>query len=153
MMTPLFTFSSMRPSLRVGLALVGLLTLTAALSYVWTPYPPAGIDIPHKLAPPSWQHWLGADSLGRDVLSGLIAGARVSLMVGVIAVGIGLALGVALGLLAASVRGFLEDAIMKACDFAFAFPALLLAILLTTGRASSMRSSRSALPTPRSSPS
>jgi peptide/nickel transport system permease protein len=130
-MTPLFAFSSLRPSLRIGLALVGLLVLTAALSYVWTPYPPAAINVPMKLAEPSLRHWLGTDSLGRDVLSGIIAGARVSLMVGVVAVGIGLVLGVSLGLVAAAARGFVEDAIMKLCDFAFAFPALLLAILLT----------------------
>jgi len=129
--TRLFSFASMRASLRLGLILVALLVLTAALSYIWTPYPPAAINVPMKLAAPSAAHWLGTDSLGRDVLSGLIAGARVSLMVGVVAVGIGLVLGVALGLIAASARGFVEDAIMKVCDFAFAFPALLLAILLT----------------------
>jgi peptide/nickel transport system permease protein len=105
--------------------------LTAAVSLLWTPYPPAALDIPHRLTPPSAQHWLGSDALGRDVASGIIAGARVSLMVGVIAVGIGVTFGVALGLLAASAKGVIEDAIMKLCDFAFAFPALLLAILLT----------------------
>ncbi len=129
--TRLFPFASMRAPLRLGLILVGLLVLTALLSYIWTPYPPAAINVPMKLAAPSAAHWLGTDSLGRDVLSGLIAGARVSLMVGVVAVGIGFVLGVALGLIAASARGFVEDAIMKFCDFAFAFPALLLAILLT----------------------
>ena len=61
----------------------------------------------------------------------ILAGARVSLLVGVIAVGIGLAFGVALGLFAASAKGLVEDAIMKLCDFTFAFPALLMAILLT----------------------
>ena len=59
------------------------------LSLVWTPYPPAALDIPHKLAPPSAAHWLGTDALGRDVASEILAGARVSLLVGVIAVGIG----------------------------------------------------------------
>ena len=119
-------------NLRFGIALVGLLVLAAALSLVWTPYPPAALDIPHKLAAPSAAHWLGADSLGRDVASEILAGARVSLMVGIVAVSVGLMLGVALGLVAASAQGIVEDAIMKACDFAFAFPALLLAILLTS---------------------
>jgi len=119
-------------SLRLGAVCVGLLVLAALVSFVWTPYPATAIDVPHKLAVPSAVHWLGADALGRDVASELLAGARVSLLVGVIAVGIGLTLGVALGLLAASVGGAVEDAIMKACDFAFAFPALLLAILLTS---------------------
>lgn len=118
-------------SLGLGAALVALLFLAAALSLVWTPWPPAALDIPHKLATPSWQHWLGTDALGRDVLSEILAGSRVSLLVGVIAVGIGLVFGVALGLVAASAGGWVEDAIMKLSDFTFAFPALLMAILLT----------------------
>ena len=118
-------------SLRLGVILVALLIFAAALSLVWTPYPPAALDIPHKLQTPSAAHWLGTDALGRDVGSQILAGARVSLLVGVIAVGIGLVFGVALGLVAASAKGLVEDAIMKFCDFTFAFPALLMAILLT----------------------
>ena len=118
-------------SLRLGAILVALLIGAAALSLVWTPYPPAALDIPNKLMTPSAAHWLGTDALGRDVVSQLLAGARVSLLVGVIAVGIGLVFGVALGLIAASAGGLVEDAIMKLCDFTFAFPALLMAILLT----------------------
>jgi peptide/nickel transport system permease protein len=119
-------------SLRLGAVCVLVLIAAALLSLAWTPYPPAAIDVPHKLGLPSAAHWLGTDSLGRDVASEILAGARVSLLVGVIAVGIGLVLGVALGLVAASAKGWIEDAIMKASDFAFAFPALLLAILLTS---------------------
>lgn len=119
-------------SLWLGLALAGALLTIAALSCVWTPYPPAAIDIPHKLAQPSLAHWFGTDSLGRDVASQLIAGARVSILVGVVAVGIGLVFGVALGLVAAFRKGVVEDSIMKACDFVFAFPALLSAIMLTS---------------------
>jgi len=118
-------------SLRLGVILVALLIGAAALSLLWTPYPPAALDIPHKLQTPSAAHWLGTDALGRDVGSQILAGARVSLLVGVIAVGIGLVFGVALGLFAASAKGLVEDAIMKFCDFTFAFPALLMAILLT----------------------
>ena len=118
-------------SLRLGAILAALLIGAAALSLVWTPYPPAALDIPNKLMTPSAAHWLGTDALGRDVVSQLLAGARVSLLVGVIAVGIGLVFGVALGLIAASAGGLVEDAIMKLCDFTFAFPALLMAILLT----------------------
>jgi len=118
-------------SLWIGLAIVGLVVGAAALSCFWTPYPPAALDIPHRLAAPSAAHWLGSDALGRDVVSGLLAGSRVSLLVGVIAVGVGLTLGVALGLIAAAAKGWVEDAIMKISDFAFAFPALLMAILLT----------------------
>jgi peptide/nickel transport system permease protein len=119
-------------SFRLGAALTAALLAIAALSYVWTPYPPAAIDIPHKLAAPSFAHWFGTDALGRDVASELIAGARVSILVGVVAVGIGLVFGVSLGLFAAFMRGTVEDSIMKACDFVFAFPALLSAIMLTS---------------------
>jgi len=124
--------SRLGPSLWLGAALVAILLLAAAASYLWTPYPPAAIDIPHKLAPPSFAHWFGTDSLGRDVASELMAGSRISILVGVIAVGIGLVFGVALGLIAAFSKGLLEDAIMKLSDFVFAFPALLLAIMLTS---------------------
>lgn len=119
-------------SLPLGAALVALLIGAAALSLVWTPYPTGVIDIPHKLAEPSAAHWLGSDPLGRDVLSLILAGARVSILVGVIAVGVGLVFGVALGLIAATTKGLAESAIMKTSDFAFAFPALLSAILLTS---------------------
>jgi peptide/nickel transport system permease protein len=118
-------------SFALGALLVAALIFAAALSLVWTPYPPGGIDVPHKLLQPSFAHWLGTDSLGRDVVSQLLAGTRVSILVGVIAVGIGLIFGVALGLVAASAKGLVEDVIMRLCDFTFAFPALLLAIMLT----------------------
>jgi len=118
-------------SLRLGALMVALLLGAAALSLVWTPYPPGAIDIPHKLLEPSLAHWLGTDALGRDVASQILAGARVSILVGVIAVSIGLLFGVLLGLVAATAGGVLEDAIMKLCDFTFAFPALLSAIMLT----------------------
>jgi peptide/nickel transport system permease protein len=119
-------------SLWLGAALVASLLVAAVASWVWTPYPPAAIDIPHKLAPPSAAHWFGTDNLGRDIASQLLAGSRVSILVGVIAVGIGLVFGVVLGLIAAFARGLVEDAIMKLGDFVFAFPALLSAIMLTS---------------------
>ena len=120
-----------RPGLVVGATLVGLLVATALLSFVWTPWPPAEIDVPHKLAAPSAAHWLGTDGLGRDVASLLIAGSRNSIAAGVIAVGIGLGFGVGFGLLAAARGGWVEEAVMRTADFAFAFPALLSAIVLT----------------------
>jgi len=115
----------------IGGLLVALLIGTALLSFVWTPYPAGEIDVPSKLKPVSAAHWLGTDSLGRDVLSMLIVGARYSIAVGVIAVGIGIVAGVALGLLAAARRGWLEELVMRGADFTLAFPALLTAIMLT----------------------
>jgi peptide/nickel transport system permease protein len=114
-----------------GGVLTALLAGMALLSLVWTPYPVAEIDIPSKLQPPSAAHWLGTDSLGRDIASQLLVGAQNSIVVGVIAVGIGLGFGVLLGCIASARRGWVEELIMRGSDFAFAFPALLLAIMLT----------------------
>jgi peptide/nickel transport system permease protein len=119
------------PSFVLGAALSALLAAAALLSLVWTPYPPADIDIPNKLQPPSAGHWLGTDSLGRDLFSQLLVGSQNSIVAGVVAVGIGLFVGVALGCLASARRGWVEELVMRASDFTFAFPALLSAIMLT----------------------
>jgi peptide/nickel transport system permease protein len=118
-------------SFAFGGMLVALLLLTAALSFVWTPHPAAEIDVAGKLQGPGASHWLGTDSLGRDIVSLLIVGARNSIAVGLIAVGIGMGFGVSFGLLAAARRGWVEELVMRAADFTFAFPALLSAIMLT----------------------
>ena len=119
------------PSFVAGGLLVALLVALALLSFVWTPHPATEIDVPNKLQPPSATHWLGTDSLGRDIVSLLIVGARASIAVGLIAVGIGIVAGVALGLWAAARRGWVDELVMRASDFAIAFPALLTAIMLT----------------------
>ena len=119
------------PSFAIGAALTLLLLAAAALSLAWTPHSPYEIDLAAKLQLPSAAHWLGTDTLGRDVVSLLLVGARNSIAVGVIAVGIGLAGGVALGLLAAARRGWVEEIVMRGADFAFAFPAILSAIMMT----------------------
>ena len=119
------------PSFVLGGVLLLLLVGAALLSTVWTPYPLSDIQIERKLLPPSLTHWLGTDTLGRDVASLLLAGARSSILVGVVAVGIGLSVGVALGLLAAACKGWVEEALMRLTDFSFAFPAILVAILIT----------------------
>ncbi|NDG42956.1 MAG: ABC transporter permease, partial [Betaproteobacteria bacterium] len=118
------------PSFAIGATLSALLLLAALVSLGWSPYPPADIDIPAKLQPPSAAHWLGTDSLGRDVASQLLVGAQSAIVVGVVAVGIGLGAGLLLGCLAAARRGWVEELVMRAADFTFAFPALLSAIML-----------------------
>ena len=115
----------------IGMVLTLLLVLAAVLSLVWTPWSPYEIDMAAKLQPPNTQHWLGTDPFGRDVASLLLVGARNSILVGVIAVSIGLFAGTALGLLAAARRGWLEELIMRLADFTFAFPAVLSAIMMT----------------------
>lgn len=119
------------PSFMLGLALTLLLACTALLSFVWTPHNPYEIDMALKLRAPDGTYWLGTDAFGRDVASLLLVGARASIVVGVIAVSIGLVIGTALGLLAAAKRGWVEETIMRLADFGFAFPAILSAIMLT----------------------
>ncbi len=119
------------PSFALGAALTLLMALAAGLSFVWTPGSPYDMDMGSVLLPPGAAHWLGTDAYGRDVASLLLVGARNSILVGVIAVGIGLTAGTALGLLAAARRGWVEEAVMRLADFTFAFPAILSAIMLT----------------------
>lgn len=129
---PGFAARAMRHhSFKWGLALTLLLLLAACLSLVWTPWSPYEVDMAAKLQKPGTAHWLGTDPYGRDVISLLLVGARSSILVGVIAVGIGLLFGVGLGLLAAAQRGWVEEAIMRLADFTFAFPAILSAIMMT----------------------
>jgi peptide/nickel transport system permease protein len=114
-----------------GALLTSMVLLAALLSFVWTPFPPLDIDMASRLLPPGSPHWLGTDPYGRDELSLLLLGARSSIVVGVVAVGIGLTLGALLGLLASALRGWVEEVTMRLADFGFAFPALLSAIMLT----------------------
>ena len=130
-MTSLRQRALRHPSFAIGLVLTTLLVAVAALSLVWTPHSPYEIDMALRLRAPDASHWLGTDPYGRDIASLLLVGARASIAVGVIAVGIGLVIGVGLGLLAAARRGWVEEALMRVCDFGFAFPAILSAIMLT----------------------
>lgn len=116
----------------IGAALTALFLGGALLSFVWTPYDVAALDIAHKLTPPGAAHWLGSDHFGRDTLSMLMVGARTSIAVAVVAVGIGILLGVPLGLWAAARRGnWIDELIMRGNDLVFAFPSLVIAILIT----------------------
>lgn len=121
------------PSFVIGLVITLLVLSVAILAMVWTPHDPTAMRISARLRPPSSANWLGTDQFGRDVLSMLMMGARNALLVGVVAVGIGLSIGVALGMVAATREGCLVDeVIMRLCDFTFAFPAVLTAILILT---------------------
>lgn len=120
----------------LGAGLTGILVLIALVALVWTPHDPTAVSVANKLAGPSVAHPLGTDHFGRDILSMVMVGAQNSILVGVIAVGLGLALGVPLGLLAATAsvlagRPLLDEAVGRLVDLTFAFPAILSAILLT----------------------
>ncbi|MHB1103206.1 MAG: ABC transporter permease [Devosia sp.] len=119
-------------SFMIGAVLTSIFVLAALISFVWTPYGAAAQDIPNKLRPPSTAHWLGTDHFGRDTLSMIMVGARTSIAVALIAVGLGALVGTPLGLAAAARRGsLLDEVIMRGNDLVFAFPALLIAILIT----------------------
>ncbi|MFW8633752.1 ABC transporter permease [Cribrihabitans pelagius] len=120
-----------RPLL-LGGTLAALVLLAAIVSFLWTPFDHAAMNIPAKLQTPNAQHWLGTDHFGRDILSMLMVGARTSLAVALAAVGIGMGAGVPLGLAAAARGGsWLDELIMRGNDLVFAFPSLVIAILIT----------------------
>jgi peptide/nickel transport system permease protein len=115
-----------------GAGLAAIFLAAALISFVWTPDDVAALDIAARLQPPSPAHWLGTDHFGRDTLSMIMVGARVSIAVALVAVGIGMGLGVPLGLAAAARHAsLLDDVIMRGNDLVFAFPALLIAIMIT----------------------
>ncbi|MBS0539925.1 MAG: ABC transporter permease [Proteobacteria bacterium] len=117
---------------QVGVVLLALFVGTALLSLVWTPYAVDALQMRSKLLPASAEHLLGTDHLGRDVLSRIMVGARTSLAVGLIAVGLGMSVGVALGAWAAARGGWVDEMLSRASDLVFAFPAVLIAILITS---------------------
>jgi peptide/nickel transport system permease protein len=117
-------------SLIVGGSLVGLVVLAALVSFVWTPYDPTLVRPDDSLAGSSWHHLLGADRFGHDTVSQLMVGARTTLLVGVVAIGIAALIGVPLGALAAQRGGALDEVVMRGADIVYAFPAVLVAIML-----------------------
>jgi peptide/nickel transport system permease protein len=106
------------------------LVLVAIFAPLLAPYDPIAQDLDRTYQPSSTGHWLGTDEFGRDILSRIIHGARVSLLVGVVSVGIGLAVGVAAGLVAGYLGGRLDSAVMGVMDVLLAVPGVLLAIAI-----------------------
>jgi peptide/nickel transport system permease protein len=118
-------------TLVAGGAIVTLVLAAALLSLVWTPYAIDALSVADRLKGASLAHPLGTDQYGRDMLSMLMVGARTSIAVALVAVGIGVCLGVPLGLVAAARGGWLDEALMRINDLIFAFPALLSAVMIT----------------------
>ncbi|PJI86040.1 peptide/nickel transport system permease protein [Yoonia maricola] len=122
----------MSRNLIIGTALTLVFIALAAVSFVWTPADIETLDIPNKLQAPNATNLLGTDHFGRDILSMIMMGARTSIAVALVAVGIGMALGIPLGLIAAARHGsLLDELIMRGNDLVFAFPSLVIAILIT----------------------
>ena len=112
-----------------GAVVLAVLAVTAILGPLIAPYDPTDMAYDF-LAPPSWQHPLGTDDLGRDLLSRIIAGTQVSLFVGVSTVSLALLVGVALGVLAGYLGGWVDHVIMRYIDLQWAFPNFIIAVYL-----------------------
>ncbi len=113
-----------------GALLVSVLILAAIVGPILAPYDPNAMDFAARFAPPSPSHLLGTDDFGRDILSRILYGARVSLQVGFIAVSLATVVGTTLGMLAGYGNRIVDEIIMRSMDVLFAFPALLLAIAI-----------------------
>jgi peptide/nickel transport system permease protein len=114
-----------------GVVVSLLLVATALLSLAWTPKDPLAMAIGARLQGPTLVHPFGTDQYGRDILSRVMAGARTSIAVGVIAVGLGLLAGMVLGIASGWVGGWLDETLMRLIDAVQGFPAILSALLLT----------------------
>lgn len=115
----------------MGCAIFIVILIVVAVFAPWVaPYPPNQTDLANRLAPPSWQHWLGTDTLGRDTLSRVIYGSRVSLLVGLVAVALSALIGVVLGTVAGYFSGWVEAVIMRFMDALMTIPMILLALTI-----------------------
>ncbi|AIJ55986.1 hypothetical protein C086_02675 [Brucella abortus F6/05-3] len=118
-------------SLLIGSLITIILVAMAVVSYVWTPYSPTAMNFRDKLQGPGLSHLFGTDNFGRDVFSMIMVGARNSIAVSIIAVLVGAGIGIPLGSLAAARGGLIDGFVMRMTDLAFAFPALLTAVIIT----------------------
>jgi len=124
--------SNLSFSFWVGSICVLFVFLLAIVSFFWTPYDVTSLEISNRFKTPSYNHFLGTDHFGRDILSMIMVGTQTSIAVAFVAVGIGILFGLPLGLIAAAKRGtFFDDLVMRFNDLIFAFPALIIAILIT----------------------
>lgn len=124
-----------RINLVAGSVLVGIVILLGIFSFFWMPYDPTQVSA-NLLQPPSAKHLFGTDGFGRDIFSRILSGAGVCLLVGMVSVAIGAVIGVPFGIVAAMRGGLAERLIIRVADIMYAFPALLLAILLAAARGS-----------------
>lgn len=115
----------------LGGGIVAVMSLAALLAPWISPYDPKALNVDAILQSPSFTHWFGTDALGRDIFSRMLYGARVSLWVGFVAVGIAVAIGLALGLMAGYFGGLMDEIIMRGVDVMLCFPSffLILAVI------------------------
>jgi len=122
----------------IGLSFISLLFLVALFADIIAPYGMREQNLQNVLQSPSWEHWLGTDDLGRDVLSRIIFGTRTSLVIGVSSVAIALAIGGVLGLLSGYFKGIIDIVIMRFSDILLSIPSILLAIAIVASFGSGM---------------
>ncbi|WP_407178052.1 ABC transporter permease [Bradyrhizobium sp. STM 3562] len=115
----------------VGLAIMALFVLTALFADLIGRYDPLTVDAAHALARPSWQHWMGTDSFGRDVWSRIIHGSRISLAVGLGSTALGATFGVIIGLASGYLSGSVDLVFQRVTDILQALPLLVLALVMT----------------------
>ncbi len=116
----------------IGFFITLIILLTALLSFVFTPFDPNRMNLSERFQAPSKYHWLGTDQYGRDILSRVMKGSINSIVVGLVAVSIGMGFGVLLGSIAAFYRRWMDELIMRISDVLYGFPAVLSAILITS---------------------
>ncbi len=116
----------------VGMIITAIVVAVAILAPVLAPYDPLQLNIRDRLQPPSREHLMGTDHLGRDILSRVMYGARISLEIGVVAVALGTIVGLFAGAAAGYLGGRVDTGVMAVMDAVYAFPAILLALVLVT---------------------
>ncbi|WP_020168245.1 MULTISPECIES: ABC transporter permease [Methylotenera] len=119
------------PLAMVGFIIIVSVFILAMLAPIISPFDPNDINVKAILLAPSWQHWMGTDGLGRDVLARMLHGGRISLLVGLVAVGIATAIGIVLGAIAGYYRGWIDTLIMRLVDVMLSIPSffLILAVI------------------------
>jgi peptide/nickel transport system permease protein len=116
----------------IGFSITLAILLAALLSLGYTSYDPNRMNLSERFQSPNGTHWLGTDQYGRDIFSRVMKGSANSILVGLVAVSIGMSFGILLGSLAAFYKRWVDEAVMRISDVLYGFPAVLSAILITS---------------------
>lgn len=117
---------------QIGISIIICVVLVAMFAPLISPHDPFEQNLRSRLDPPSWEHFFGTDSYGRDIFSRVLYGAKISLLAGLVTVSIGIGFGLPVGLISGFGGGYLDEILMRAIDVLMAFPSILLAIVVVT---------------------